>query len=111
MMYFNTDIKEVRLDAEAIQILDAFSCSIICDEYNVPLLKGVASKSNISPISISRSNKVAFVQYNSKCNSFESRRLQNSLYTGILGGETIKSVKAFPYNAIGTSNTDPFSNR
>ena len=108
MMYFNTDIKEVRLDAEAIQILDAFSCSIICDEYNVPLLKGVASKANISPISISRSNKVAFVQYNSKCNSFESRRLQNSIYTGILGGETIKSVKAFPYNAIGTSNTDPF---
>jgi tetratricopeptide (TPR) repeat protein len=108
MMYYNTDIKEVRLDAEAIKVLNDFSCSIICDEYNVPLLKGIASKANISPISISQSNKVAFVKYSAQCHSFESRRQENSIYIGVLGGETIKSVKAFPFNAVGISNTDPF---
>ncbi len=109
-LYYNTDIKNINLDSDAKKTILKTESSVTCDLNNNALTKGIFTKSNIAPITISKNNTVAYSSNNAKNQLFLARRMNNTLYVGMFDKHKIINAKPFPFNKLNTSITDPYLN-
>lgn len=75
---------------------------------NRTYLQGLNTKTNIEAISKTDFDQCAYAISNPKCQSFECRSRNNSIYFAKLVDHKLIDEQPFPFNDVNVSNTDPY---